>query len=62
MEPRDDGVLFRKINVFCPQKQISVICDTADVEIKAPRVGSLILKKTRSRVHTKACLPQPRKR
>ena len=55
VKPCDDGVSFRKINVFWPQKQISAICGTADVEIEAPANGTLVLK-THSRVHTKALL------
>ena len=55
VKPCDDTVSFRKINVFWPQKQISAICGTADVEIEAPANGTLVLK-THSRVHTKALL------
>ena len=56
VKPCDDGVSFRKINVFWPQKQIAAICGSAaEVGIEAPANGTLLLK-TNSRVHTKALL------
>ena len=56
VKPCDDGVSFRKMNVFWPQKQISAVCGaSAVVEIEAPANGTLVLK-TNSRVHTKALL------
>ena len=55
VKPCDDGVSFRRMNVFWPQKQISAICGTANVEIEAPANGTLILQ-THSRAHTKALL------
>lgn len=55
VKPCDSTVSFRKINVFWPQKQISAICGSCDVDIEALANGSLVLK-THSRAHTKALL------
>ena len=36
VRPCDDGVSFRRMNVFWPRKQISAICGAVDVQIEAP--------------------------
>ena len=56
VKPCDEGVSFRSINVFWPQKQIAAICGAdAQVEIEAPANGTLVIK-TNSRKATKALL------
>ena len=56
VQPVDDSVSFRKLNVFWPQKQVSAICGPNNtVEIEAPANGTLVLKTT-SRKDTKALL------
>ena len=45
VKPCDEGVSFRSINVFWPQKQIAAICGAdAQVEIEAPANGTLVIK------------------
>ena len=56
VKPCDEGVSFRSINVFWPQKQIAAICGAdAQVAIEAPGNGTLVIK-TNSRKATKALL------
>ena len=55
IKPRDEGVSFRKVNVFWPTKYLGSICGTGLLDIETPANGSLIVK-TKTRAQTKALL------
>ena len=55
IKPRDEGVSFRKINVFWPTKYLRSICGAENLEIESPANGSLIVR-TQNRAQTKALL------
>ena len=53
--PKDEGVSFRRINVFWPTKYLRSICGAENLEIETPANGSLIVR-TQNRAQTKALL------
>ena len=55
IKPKDEGVSFRRINVFWPKKYLRTICGATDLEIETPANGSLIVR-TQTRTQTKALL------
>ena len=55
IKPRDEGVSFRKINVFWPTKYFRSICGAENLDIETPANGSLVVK-TQTRAQTKKLL------
>ena len=55
IKPKDEGVSFRKINVFWPTKYLGMICGSETLKIETPANGTLIVK-TETRAQTKALL------
>ena len=55
IKPRDEGVSFRRINVFWPTKYLRSICGGENMVIETPANGSLIVR-TQTRAQTKKLL------